>query len=312
MKKLILSAFLATFILGMEAFAATTQTSINLGPFKSINVSGAFSVSLVRGTDYRVLVTVEDAYKDYLVCRVNSGVLSIGIDDRLVPMDVKLQFRGKGTPDPVFTAVVYLPELIQAVNLSDKAVLLDSEDVFDKGSVSFELKGSSCVKGMELSSQTVRINMLNKSTADFRLQCNALEVSCTNSVKLNMEDASESSVYSLQGSSKVVAKSRSANVSIKTKANSSMTLYGSGDVISYELGGTSEVDASGFDVPDAKVNMSSVCTLRQSAYRSLTLNLNGGSTLMFANDPQISIENIKSSTVTRTGTTKKSNSTTTL
>ena len=306
MKKWIVSALLLAFFFGNDAMAAVRQTSIDLTPFKSVSVAGPFSVSFVRGSDYRALVSVEEGYMDYVVCSVTGTVLTIDLDERRVPADVKRQYKGKGTPDPVFSAVVYVPELVQSVTLKDKAVLCDTEDVFDKAKVVFELKDNASAKQMDLSSQNVRIVMQNKSVADFKVNCKLLETETNNSSSLSIDETSEESAYSLQGSSKIVAKSRSSQVSVKTKSNSNMILVGAGDNISFNLSGTSEVNAVDFEVPDAKVSMTSVCQLSLSAYRSLTLNLNGGSSVYFRNDPQVTIENIKSSTVSRISDGKNS------
>lgn len=304
MKKCILSVICFLLLLSQAAGAATKQKSINLAPFSSISVSGPFTVSLVRGSDYRALVSIEEAYEDYLICNTASGGLQISVDEKRVPSEIKRQFRGKGTPSPVFSAVVYVPELIKSVTVSDKAVLENCEDVFDKARAAFTLTGNANVKQLSLSSQVFELNMQNKSEADFTVICKNTIVGTSNSASLKIDDTSEQSEYSLQGSSKVNAKSRTTSVRVRTKANSSMKLSGSGENAAYELSGTSEVDASEFEVPDATVSMSSVCLLSQSAYKSLTVNLNGGSTLYFANDPQIYIENIKSSTVSRSSTSK--------
>lgn len=290
---------LLSMLSGFSAGAAVKQSSINLTPFSNLKVAGTFSVSLVRGSDYRALITVEESYMDFIVCSVTDNVLTIDIDERRVPSEVKRQFRGKGTPDPVFSAVIYVPELIRSVELDDKAVLCDSEDVFDKARVTFDLDDNSNMNNLEVSSQQVEISLQNKSTADVKVSCTKLEVDTSNSSNLTIVETSEDAAYSLQGSSKVVAKSRTVHMEIKTKSNTTMTLYGTGDSITYNLSGTSEVNAMGFEVPDAKINMTSVCALYQAAYRSLTLNMNGGSALYFKNEPQVSIENIKSSTVSR-------------
>ena len=58
------------------------------------------------------------------------------------------------------------------------------------------------------------------------------------------------------------------------------------------------MDAASFEVPDAEVKMSSVSKLTEAAYKTLKVNLNGGSTLYFINDPSVTIENIRSATMT--------------
>ena len=309
MKKLMMTLLSVSLLFSTGAGAATQQYSRQLKPFSDLVVSDDFVVSLVRGTDYRALLSVEEAYADYITCSVSDGVLTIALDERKVPVDVKRQFRGKGTPDPVFSAVVYVPELLKSVSLSEKAVLRDTEDLFDKASVSFELSGNATVKPITVSSLDVKIKMQQKSTADFKvLSCKRLTVETMNSSSLIIDENSEDASYSLQGTSKITAKSHTSRIGVRTKANCTMSLYGSGDSAVFDINGTSEVDASSFEVPDAIISMSSVCLLKEAAYRSLSLNLNGGCTLMFANDPSVTIESIKSATVTRLSGSKASTS----
>lgn len=301
MKKTLTTLLAVALLSCMGAGAATQQYSITLQPFSDVAISDEFQVSLVRGSDFRALLSVEEAFKDYVTCEVNGSVLNISLDERSVPVDVKRQFRGKGSPDPMFSVVVYVPDLVKSVTLSEKAVLRDTEDLFDKASVSFELSGSSSVKQLTVSSQSVKIKMQQKSSADFKVSCKLLNVETYNSSVLILDETSEESSYSMLGTSKVNSKCRTSHVKVYTKANCTMSLYGSGDSAEFNINGTSEVDASSFEVPDAKVNMSSVCKLSEAAYRTLTVNLNGGCTLLFANNPSFTIENIKSATVSRLG-----------
>ena len=299
MKKSILIALLLSLLSGTGAVAATRQASINLNPFSAVSIAGSFEVSFLQGSDYRALITVEDAYMDYVVCKVDGKILTIDLDERKVPAEVKRQFRGKGAPELVLSAVIYVPELIQSVTLSDKAVLKDTEDVFDKAKVYFDLSNTAAIRNLSLSSQAVKITMQNKSTAELGVRCQVLEASTSNYAYLKIDDNSEESGYTLQGSSQVVARCNTKQLNINAKANSEMTVSGSGDYAVYTLGGTSEVNASAFEVPDAKVSMSSVCLLNQSAYRNLTVKLSGGSKLLFSNEPKVTVENIKSSTMSR-------------
>ena len=83
-------------------------------------------------------------------------------------------------------------------------------------------------------------------------------------------------------------------------------ISGSGNRAEFDINGTSEVDASAFEVPDAVVKMSSVSKLTEAAYKSLRVNLNGGCTLYFLNDPSVTIENIRSATMTPDTSSRKS------
>ena len=299
MKKLVFSAF-CCILLGLTASAATKQYSRNLAPFSGISVSDKFDVSLVRGSEYRALLSVEEAYIDYVVCAVNGSVLEVSLDERKVPSEVKRQFRAKGTADPVFSAVIYVPDLLQSVELKDKAVLHDTEDLFDKSRVSFELSGNSQVKTLTLSSLSLKIKMQNKATGDFMFTGGECIVDMSNSSSLRIvERESTLSRYTLQGTSKVDARCTTQTLDIQTKGNCYMSVSGSGDKAVFNINGTSEVDASAFEVPDAVVSMSSVCRLSEAAYKTLRVNLNGGSTLFFAGEPAVTIENIRSATMTR-------------
>lgn len=300
MKKLIVSLLcISLLVSGMGAAAATRQYSRHLSPFKSIEVSGQFTVSLVRGSDYRALLSVEEAYIDYVTCEVQGSSLVISLAERKVPSEVKRQFRGKGTPDPVFSAVVYVPDLLQGVTLSEKAVLQDTEDLFDKSRVSFELSDNAVVKPLKISSLSFNLTARNKSSADFDVTCKECSVEAFNSAQLKIvEQQSEESEYSLQGTSKVVSYCTTEKLSVSTKSNCYMVVSGSGNKAEFNINGTSEVDAASFEVPDAEVKMSSVSKLTEAAYKTLKVNLNGGSTLYFINDPSVTIENIRSATMT--------------
>lgn len=292
-------AIMSLLLLSLAAGASPTQTSVQLAPFSSIQVSGSFSVRLVRGNEYRALLTLEEGYADYVKCDVVSGALQIALDERKVPAEVKRLYRGKGTPDPVFSAVVYVPELVKGVKLSDKAVLFESEDVFDKARIDIEMNGNSELQSMHLSSQLLRIVMHNKSKASLSFTGQRIEVETANGASLTLDENSESSDYFLQGNSKITAISHTGAFGVRTKGNSSMKVSGSADKAMYELYGTSEVDAYALETPDAKVTMSSVCMLSQSAYENLTVSLNGGSSLYFSGEPHVTVENIKSASMIR-------------
>lgn len=307
MKKLIVSLLCGLLVTSTGAFAATRQYSRPLTPFSGIDVSGQFKVSLVRGSDYRALLSVEEAYIDYVICEVKGSTLKISLDERKVPSEVKRQFRGKGTPDPEFSAVVYVPELLQSVVMSDKAVLQNTEDLFDKSRVTFKLSGSSSVKNLKVSALTVDIALENKSEGEFDLTCRDCKVQMSNSSELKLvEQQSETSTYVLHGSSKLRSRCTTGLLSVYTKSNCVGLISGSGNRAEFDINGTSEVDASAFEVPDAVVKMSSVSKLTEAAYKTLRVNLNGGCTLYFLNDPSVTIENIRSATMTPDTSSRKS------
>ena len=299
MKKLIATiASLVALCCGVLS-AQVTQYSVDVEPFSTLNVSGPFEASLVRGSQYKVLISVMEQYKPYVECSAAGGVLTLTLDERRVPLEVRRQFRGKGTPDPVFSAVIYVPDLVQFVNLSGKAVLRDTEDLFDKARITFTLEGNSSIKSLSVSSLVFKLQMKGKSTADINVTCRESLIDLANSANLTLAEQAEDSFYTIAGSSKSRIKSETKRLTLNAKGNSSMSLYGTGDGATFELASTSEVDASGFKLSDAEVRMTSVSRLSVNAANVLRVNLNGGCTLFFAGDPAVSVDNIRSATMSR-------------
>ena len=193
MKKLIYTCLCCALLISTGAAAATRQYSRTLSQFSAIDISGPFSVSLVRGGDYRALLTVEEEYIDYVICNVKGSVLSLGLDERKVPSEVKKIFRGKGTPDPVFEAVVYVPELLQGLTMSGKAVLSDTEDLFDKSRTTFSLSGNCGVMPISVSTLTFSMTMQNKASADIAVTSKESFVEAGNTSVLKYEEECDNS-----------------------------------------------------------------------------------------------------------------------
>ncbi len=300
MKKLF--ATLAGLVLlgsGFTSAQEVSQYSLDMQPFSNVEISGPFEASMVRGSQYRVLISVSEPYKPYVECSTTGGVLSLSVNERNVPLDVRRLFRGKSSPEPVFTAVIYSPDLLQSVTLSDKAVLSNTEDLFDKARVEFSLSDNSSVRGLDVSTLVFKLVMRGKSSADISLTCRESVIELLNSSNLQLTEVSEDSFYNIAGSSKSKIKSENKRLTLNARGNASMVLSGEGEGATFELASTSEVDAAGFALSDADVRMTSVSRLSVAAENVLRVSLNGGSTLLFAGDPAVSIDNIRSATMSR-------------
>ena len=300
MKKLLSLAvfFTALFCSPLRA-QEPVQYSVDLTQFSSVDLFGPFDVTMVKGQQYRVLISVMEPYREYVDCYVNAGVLSLKLDERIVPMEVKRQFRAKGAVEPVFSAVIYAPEELHTVSMSGKIVLHDTDDVFDKSSVSFSLDGQVQVKSVSLNTEVFKLDMKGKSVADFTLECDESLIDVAQSAQLAINETARNSYYKVQGSSKLRITNSSKSFCLIAKSNCAVNISGKGDRSLFDLGGTCEVDASRFDLSEADVRMSSVCKLYVAAADRLKLDLNSGSTLSFAGDPVIEIESIRSATVSR-------------
>ena len=277
--------------------AQTVQYSLDLEPFSAIEVSGPFRVSLVSGSQYRTLISVLEPYKEFVECSASAGVLSLTLDEKKVPSEIKKKYRAKGTPDPVYDAIIYVPELIRSVHLSGKAVLHDTEDLFDKARASFEVEGNAAIEPLALSSLIISLDVKGKGTADMKVSCRESEVRLAGSGVINLSGDAQECDWQVQGPSKFNANVSGGNLFLAAKGNSDSFLSGTAESAKFDIGGTAEVDASRMEVTSANVTMSSVCKLSVNALQTLKVNLNGGSTLLFAGEPSIVVDNIRSATM---------------
>ena len=306
MKRLVIALLCLCLSLAPAFASRPVQLSRECGAFSGIDAGGQFELTIVKGSQGRVLITIEDVYEPYLICQVKGSVLKLSIDERKVPSDVKRQFRGRATPDPVFSAVVYVGSALQSVTLSDKAVLTSAEnEVFDPSRCSFSLSDNSSIKDLSINSESLRISLQNKASAKFEAECGDFSAEQSNSSNLDANVKSKTAAFKLASMAKTRARVATGSLDVTSKGNSSLSLEGSAEKVTFDLAGTSEVDALSLDVPDAEVRMSSLCKLVEAASKTLKLNLAGGANLSFAGSPEIIIESVRSSTVTPYGREKR-------
>jgi len=102
MKKLLTTlACLVAFASGVLS-AQVAQYSLDLQPFSNVDVSGPFKASIVRGTQYRVLISVSEPYQPYVKCSTEGSSLTVSLDEIRVPLEVAGCSAARGLPIPSF------------------------------------------------------------------------------------------------------------------------------------------------------------------------------------------------------------------
>lgn len=300
MKKVIISIAFAMAAC-LCANAQVKQYTHDLTPFSAIDVASDFEVSVVTGETFSVVLSVDEPYRDYVNCAVTGNTLYISLDEKKVPADVKKMYKGKGVTPPTFRAAVSLPGKLESVSLKGKAVFFEAKGMMSNDAVTVNLTDNAQIKTMDIDANKVSVNLDKKSIANIVVACDDLVVLTSGNANFNLEQTSKNVDLKLQGSSNLSINGTCESIKLNTKGSAKATVVGTANVIDYVCAGSSSTNAMMLVCDDAYVNMSGSCTLSQAASKYVKLNLSNGATLTYAGQPNFDIENIKSSSVNRSG-----------
>ena len=305
MKKLIINAFVAAVAIIASASVCNAQVrqyTHDMVAFTSIDASADFEVSVQQGISYQVVLTIDEPYKDYVTCSVNNQVLTIGVDDKKVPKEVKALYKGKTSVQPTFKAMVYLPAdyRIRAINLSDKAVYYDYMEGPIAGDVVVNVTDNAMVKALTVSAPAVTVNADKRANVTLTSNCDEVSIKMNGNAIANITEhlASKTGV-ALSNAANLTCFLDTDALNFEAKATAKAALNGRADKAVYDCAASSVTNASNLVNKEAKVTMSSLCNLTVAASDFLKVeNLNGGATLNFSGSPVIEVGSITKSTMT--------------
>ncbi len=313
-------------LLALPARAQTTagqeEKTIPVGEFSSISVSDDFEVSLVKGKQ-SVRITSEKELIPYIQVYVRSKTLFITYDEKSVPKDTKKLFKGRGASDPVFRAVVSMPE-IGGISLSNNAILSAAED-FTGGTFDLNLADKAQVRTLSVHVSSANVVMKKNAQATVNLEVdNRLEINTEGNATLKLGGKAQEMSVNAAGSSEVIlaadckssviTTSGSANLSLSQKTEKMALNAGgfsklnlSGEAVSIQIHGerSASVEANAFTVEKAEANLSGSAKVNISVSESLDATLVGGSSLYYTGTPSIKIGKIIKSTLAPYGSTSK-------
>jgi Protein of unknown function (DUF2807). len=296
----ILAVSIGIFALGYSAAFAQSPRDIeknNLSVFTGITLGGDFTLEVNYGSQYAAKLTTEEMLADYVQFSVSDGKLSVSVDERKVPAEVKRLFRGKNAA--TYRLIVTMPEGLRAVNLSDKAIFLSADDrVFHPESVELNVKENAKIGTLKFTSDRVSVKMERKAEATLEVTCDSLDVDMSGSTNLTLIQHAEKVGYALAFNSNLVVSGETESLSLSAKGTSKAILNGTAPVASFKVTNASNVNAVNLEVEEARVEMNGLCTLTQAATQDLFVNIGSGSTLVFKNEPTFHILNVKSASLT--------------
>ena len=305
-----------------QATAGQEEKAIPVGEFSSISVSDDFEVSLVKGKQ-GVKITSEKELIPYIQVYVRSKTLFISYDEKSVPKDTRKLFKGRGASDPVFRAVVSMPE-IGGISLSNNATLSAAED-FKGGAFELNLADKAQVKTLSVQVSSASLTLKKNAQASMNLEVeNRMEINTEGNASLKLSGKAQEIAVNAAGSSEIVlaadcktsaiTTSGSANLSLSQKTGkmtlnaggfSKLNLSGEADAIDIRGERSASIEANAFVVKKADANLSGSSKVNISISESLNATLVGGSSLYYTGTPSIKIGKIIKSTLAPYGSTAK-------
>ena len=288
-------------MLGANSFAQTT-----LSEFSDIVVSDAFEVTLVKGP-YSINLTVDSVVEPFVQAYVKGQTLEISLDEKAIPKEVKKSFKGKNAQPMVLRAVVYVPEVIRSITLSDEATLMGTDEFSADGFV-LSLDGKAQVKSLNIfaSSASVELKknsnaiMVIKASGDIAAQvadnavlqlnseCKNLKITGNGSAQVTSNGICSSFTGIGDGKSSIMANTNTDVVYLDMTGNSKISLTGSANSMTLKGAKSSTVDAGNMVVStlDATVNSA---TATVNVTEKIGVDLAAGATLYFNGAPQFVI-----------------------
>lgn len=298
------AALAALLMLPAGAGAQMKQYDYDLSYFNGIVISGEFDVTLEEGADNHVKLTVDEPLKDFVTCSVKGHTLTINYDERSVPKDVKKLYKGKDASKPMFRAVVTSNASLEQITLEDKAIL-DCTMHMDSESFKVNVSDNAVLKGVNAKCQFATVTVDKKSESTIIIEADNLSLTVSGNASIAATQTSKTTDLNISGFTNLTMHGEMDNLNVNAKGNAKVALSGKATTCNYVITGGCNINASELEAEDAAVKMNSVCTLSEAATNNLNVNLQGGATLIFSNEPSITVDEIKASNMRRYASSKK-------
>ncbi len=296
------------------------ETTLPVGEFTMVSANGDFEVTLSKGS-YGVRLTTDKNLTPYVQVYVRSNTLYLTYDEKSVPKDIKKLYKGKNASQPVFRAVVSMPQL-NGINLDDN-VILSSTEAFYGSDVVITLTDKAQVRNLNVQGNSITVDMKKNTQAALTLTADKkMEVTTDDKAILKLAEkareitlnAKGSSDNALSGEGEILnlnlSEKTTSNVNHRTKnavlnvgGSSKLILNGSGEYLEVKGGKNAEVEAVAFPVKTMKAELDGG-KVNVAVEKELNVTLLGGSSLFFTGSPTLIVNKIVKSTLAPAGTVK--------
>ncbi len=296
------------------------ETTLPVGEFTMVSANGDFEVTLSKGS-YGVRLTTDKNLTPYVQVYVRSNTLYLTYDEKSVPKDIKKLYKGKNASQPVFRAVVSMPQL-NGIELDDN-VILSSAEAFYGSDIVISLTDKAQVRNLTVQGNSITVNMKKNAQAALTLTADKkMEVTTDDKAILKLAEkareitlnAKGNSDNALSGEGEILnlnlSEKTTSNVSHRTKnavlnvgGSSKLILTGTGEYLEVKGGKNAEVEAVAFPVKTMKAELDGG-KVNVAVEKELNVTLLGGSSLFFTGSPTLIVNKIVKSTLAPAGTVK--------
>ena len=296
------------------------ETTLPVGEFTMVSANGDFEVTLSKGS-YGVRLTTDKNLTPYVQVYVRSNTLYLTYDEKSVPKDIKKLYKGKNASQPVFRAVVSMPQL-NGINLDDN-VILSSAEAFYGSDVVITLTDKAQVRNLNVQGNSITVDMKKNTQAALTLTADKkMEVTTDDKAILKLAEkareitlnAKGNSDNALSGEGEILnlnlSEKTTSNVNHRTKnavlnvgGSSKLILNGTGEYLEVKGGKNAEVEAVAFPVKTMKAELDGG-KVNVAVEKELNVTLLGGSSLFFTGSPTLIVNKIVKSTLAPAGTVK--------
>jgi len=298
----LLYIFIAIFALNalpLSAQRTLHRVQDELPAFSRIVLGGEFSLDIRYGKQYRARMAVEELFSDYVQFSVVDSTLTVTMDERKVPGEVRKLFKGKDSRSPEFRVQVTMPETLRSLELAGHAVLAAADDlVFDASAVNVRVTDNARIASLALKADRVQLALDRKADATLSVTCDSLFVSQSSGSNLEVTHHTVASSFAVSGNATLLVKGETGLLKLDAKGFSKSILNGKAPVARYVVGAATQVNAVSLENARSFADVSGLnATLTTAATDELTVDLSSGATVYFLNDPSIRVLYLKNASL---------------
>lgn len=281
MKKLI--SILLPFLFCCAVMSAESMVkSIEVAPFQTIKIEGTTKIIVLNGPSYKVEAQLDNRVYDIFKAYNQGSELIVSLEESDYPDELKKQLKKSKSKLDSSIVRVYVPKDGQCdrVMLANVATLhFENFEATSVQNFNIKISNKAYVDGKVKTNGNIYLEMKNAGKCDLDVVSNNLKFIGENSATANILSSSPNVEVSASNACKLnlTGKSKSLIVVAKNVANVNAEEHNSKNVI---------VDLSG-----------ATCSL--VAELKLTMNLSSGAKLIYKGNPELSIDKIVSSSVSR-------------
>ena len=269
-----------------------------LPEFGRIAVGGDFVLEVRYAKQYSATLQIEELFADYVQVAVEDSTLTVSVDERRVPADVRRLYRGRDALPPVFNLRVTMPETLSYLRLSDRASLGRVDElVIHPDELGIRVTDNAVISGLTTDARRVSLDLDKRANVSMRADSDTLFVRMAGNSTLMLEQHSKRAVVNAVSNASLTLDGETEEMTVSVKGTTKTILNGQAGKVKYEMANSSSVNAYSLQSGEANAVLSGICTLYDATEKDLTVDLSHGATLIFLNSPAIHVENIRNSSL---------------